>query len=247
MIKEKTHDNLFRAAVTQGIEKGKDGIARDEKHSKGIGVIRGFAVIRKGLVSDSRGWEIDDMTLDQVVKLGNKASIGLKSRFGHPNMSNTALGTFLGRSKNFRKDGDIARADLYFDKTAYDTPDGDLASYVLDLAESDPSAFGTSIVFDYDLENRINKDGTPKKDPKTKADLPPLFRIKKLFAVDTVDSPAATDGMLSNSFFSESVKLSAEATRVLDKLIGSPDAVERIMSFLEKYKDNQENKALREV
>ena len=238
MKKEKTHENLFRAAVAQGIENGKDGIARDEKHSKGVGVIRGFAVIRKGLVKDMRGWEIDDTTLEQVMDLGNKASIGLKSRFGHPNMSNTALGTFLGRAQKFRKDGDIVRADLYLDKTAYKTPDGDLASYVLDLAESDPDAYGTSIVFDYNLEYRVEKDGTPKKDPKTKETLPPLSRVKKLFAVDTVDSPAATDGMLSDSFFSESVKLSAEATSALDKLLGSPDAIDRVMSFLERYRVN---------
>ena len=72
-------------------------------------VISGFAVVTKGVTKDARG-EFDDAALDRIVELGNKSRIGIKSRFGHPNMSSTALGTFLGRVKNFRRDGDIVRA-----------------------------------------------------------------------------------------------------------------------------------------
>ena len=132
-----------RLETAFGIKEGKSGIDRDYEDDKYKGVIRGFAVMTQGNVKDMRGWEIDETTLSQIVEVGNKVQLGLKSRFGHPNMSSTALGTFTGRAKNFRKDGDIARADLFISKTAYETPDGDIASYVLDLAEKDSDAFGT--------------------------------------------------------------------------------------------------------
>lgn len=228
---------LFRNYSDFGIKQCAMGVFRDKEHDKGVGVIEGFAVMRKGFVKDCRAWEIDDVTLDKVVEEGNRLKLGAKDRFGHPGMSSQALGTFIGRAKQFRRDGDIVRADLYIDKTAYNTPQGDLGTYVLDLAENDPEAFGSSIVFDYALEYRLEKDGTKQKDPKTKKDLPPLLRIKKLFAVDTVDDPAATDGMFSR--YTDSVKLSAEATAVLDKLLTSPDAEESIVGFLNRYFANR--------
>ena len=151
---------LRRLEVVRGIKNGTGGIDRAYEDSKYRGVIRGVAVMTKGLVKDSRGWEIDDMTLSQVVDAGNKhVNLGVKARFGHPNMSSSALGTFLGRVKNFYMDGDIARADLFLSKTAYQTPEGDLAGYVLNLAEEDPAAFGTSAVIgDFDLEKRTEQD-----------------------------------------------------------------------------------------
>ncbi|MBI5050533.1 MAG: hypothetical protein HZC11_06640 [Nitrospirae bacterium] len=221
------HKNTFRADVARGIRDGKGGI------DKKTGIIYGFAVITKG-EARGHGLEIDETTLDQAVELGAKSSIGLKSRFGHPNMSNSAVGTFLGRAKNFRKEIGVVRADLYFDKTAYNTPNGDLAGYVLDLAESDPDAFGSSIVFDGEPEYRLNEDGTRKKDPATGKDLLPLARITKLWAVDVVDDPAANNGMFG-AFFSETVKPSAEMTVFLDKFLSNPEAVEKTIAFLERY------------
>lgn len=220
------HKNTFRADVARGILEGKGGIDKE------TGIISGFAVITKG-EARGHGLEIDETTLDQAVQLGSKSSIGLKSRFGHPNMSNSAVGTFLGRAKNFRRDNGVVRADLHFDKTAYNTPNGDLASYVLDLAQSDPAAFGSSIVFDGEPEYRLNEDGTRKKDAAGK-DLLPLARLTKLWAVDVVDDPAANNGMFG-AFFSETVKPSAEMTVFLDKFLSNPEAVEKTISFLERY------------
>ncbi len=222
-----------RLETAFGIKEGKSGIDRAYEDDKYKGVIRGFAVMTQGNVKDMRGWEIDETTLSQIVEAGNKVQLGLKSRFGHPNMSSTALGTFTGRAKNFRKDGDIARADLFISKTAYETPDGDIASYVLDLAEKDPDAFGTSVVLgDFDLEyadKEKNKDGK---------DLPPKLRVNFLMAVDVVDDPAANDGMF-NKHFNSSVELSAKATEFMNKLLDNPDALEYVVSFLERYRVNR--------
>lgn len=230
---------FLRSNVAQGIEGGAKGVDPVIKHEKGKGAIFGYAVITKGKLNeqDVRDWEMDDISLTQIVELGNKNNIGIKSRFGHPNMSGEALGTFLGRAKNFRKDGDAVRADLYFDETAYKTPNGDLATYILDLAASDPDSFGTSIVFSADFEVRLEKDGTRKKDEKGK-ELPKLVRFKKLYGSDVVDDPAATKGLF-NKFFNESVELSAKATEFLDKLLCNPDALERVISFLERYRENR--------
>lgn len=222
-----------RLETAFGIKEGKSGIDRAYEDDKYKGVIRGFAVMTQGNVKDMRGWEIDETTLSQIVEAGNKSQLGLKSRFGHPNMSSTALGTFTGRARNFRKDGDIARADLFISKTAYETPDGDIASYVLDLAEKDPEAFGTSVVLgEFDLEyadKEKNKDGK---------DLPPKLRVSSLMAVDVVDDPAANDGMF-NKHFNASVELSAKATEFMNKLLDNPDALEYVISFLERYSVNR--------
>ncbi len=215
--------DLFRADV---VRSGNVNIDRDSA------VINGFAVVTKGVTKDSRG-EFDDISLNSVVELGNKVKTGVKSRFGHPNMSSTALGTFLGRVRNFRRDGDIVRADLHIDKTAFETPDGDLAGYVLNLAESDPEMFGASMVIYWDEEKREGLDANGNE-------LPPFIRVTNLFSVDVVDDPAANNGLFGMPFFSESVRPSAEMTAFLDKFLNNPDAVEKTIGFLNRYRLNKE-------
>lgn len=222
-------ESRFRADVARGLEDA-SGVDRNSD------LIRGYAVISKGMAR-GHGMEIDDKTLDQVVALGNsRKRLGIKSRFGHPSMSSDALGTFLGRSKNFRRDGDVVRADLHLDPTSHDTPSGDLGRYVIDLAESDPQAFGSSIVFKGEAEKRLEKDGTAQKGKDGK-DLPPLARVKELHASDIVDSPAANArGMFATEFFTADCQLSAAASEFLDTFLQKPDAVERVISFLTRYK-----------
>jgi len=225
---------LFRADIVRG---GDVRVIRERE------VISGFAVVTKGVTHDERG-EFDDSALDSIVELGNRSNLGIKSRFGHPNMSSTALGTFLGRTKNFRRDGDIVRADLHIDPTAHETPDGDLAKYVMDLAQSDPASFGSSMVIYWDEEYRKDDKGEVLTDGEGNS-LPPLIRAKKLFAVDVVDEPAANNGFFQ--FINESVKPSVEMTGFLDRFLETPDAVERTIRFLEKYNFNKTKNKLKEV
>jgi hypothetical protein len=138
----------------------------------------------------------------------------------------------LGRAKQFRRDGDIVRADLHIDSTAHETPDGDLAGYVMNLAESDPDAFGSSMVVHWDEEFREEKT-------KDGEDLPPFIRVKKLMSVDVVDDPAANNGLFGIPFFSESVRPSAEMTSFLDRFLSQPESVEKVISFLERYGSNK--------
>lgn len=214
---------MLRAGVSRGIERGTSGVDREN------GVINGFSVITKG---EARGHNmlIDDTTLDQVVEHGNRSHVGLKSRFGHPNMSSDALGTFLGRATNFRRDGDQVRADLKMDESAYKTPNGDLAGYVLGLGETDPAAFATSIVFSGKREPQEGDD----------EDAMPLARVEKLYAVDVVDEGAANSGMFGSQFFTGSVELSAAGTKALNALLDQPEAVDKILAFLERFSARRE-------
>lgn len=197
----------FRADVCRGIElkEGKPSVDREQ------GIITGYAVITKGPAL-GHNMSIDDTTLNQVVELGNKASLGIKSRFDHPSASNTSMGTFLGRTKNFRRVGDRVLGDLHLSESAKEAPQGDLYSYVLGLAERDPQAFGASIVFEGKSEFLLNEDGSKQTDAQGKP-LPALARVEALLASDVVDEPAANPGGLFAKENSLASKVSAFLNR----------------------------------
>jgi len=137
----------------------------DRQHS----VIEGALVVSEG-EAKGHGVNLDSEFVDTVIRMGNATgSNGIKARFGHPNMCSSAIGTFLGRWKNFRPDTVIrndgsraaaARADLYVSNSASKTPKGDLKEYVLDLADNEADMFGTSIVFTPGKHYRRHKNGT---------------------------------------------------------------------------------------
>jgi hypothetical protein len=227
----KANKQRFRSGVSYGIEDAADGVDR-EQH-----VIRGMSIVSVG-EAYGHDMEIDETFLDQTVELGNSIQKGVKARFGHPNMSSTALGTFLGRVHNFRRDDGRVRADLLIDDTAFRSPThGDIGTYVMDLAENDPDAFGASIVFDGEDEYRLNDDGTLKKDEDGRP-LLPLARMSFLYGADVVDDPATGDGM-----FSKTVQLSATATEQLNEFLDDPNAVRMGVAFLKRYAANSKLKA----
>lgn len=197
----------FRADVSRGIElkEGKPAVDRD------AGVIYGYSVITKGPAL-GHNMDVDDTTLGQVIELGNASRMGIKSRFDHPNASNTSMGTFLGRTKNFRKMGDRVIGDLYLSDSAKEAPQGDLYTYVMGLAERDPQAFGASIVFEGKSEYPLDADGTRKKDANGNP-LPALARVDRLLASDVVDEPAANAGGL----FSTEQSLAGKMTAFLNR------------------------------
>jgi hypothetical protein len=221
--------NVFRSHVTYGLDTSTD--SRVDRES---GLIRGISVISIG-EAQGHDMDIDDETLNQVVSLGNSAKKGIKCRFGHPNMSQTALGTFLGCMTNFKRDGDRVRADLKIADSAHNTPNGDLGKYILDLAEQDPDKFGASIAFRGKAIQIKDEDGNVKKDEDGN-ELRPRARVEFLYSVDTVDEPATGDG-----FFSRSVKLSAEVTDQLNKFLDEPGCIDNGVSFLKRYVANGGN------
>lgn len=166
--------------------------------------IRGVILAEEGPFKTPGRGEFDKQEIGNVVKLGRAESAGLKVRFTHPDLSSNGLGKYLGRAGNVRQDTisrdgkpvAIARGDLTFSDSAYATPNGNLAQYVMDLTKDDDNALGMSLVIgDLAEEFRREKNGTLTKG-KDGEPLPPLWRVGSLRGVDVVDSGDATNSML---------------------------------------------------
>lgn len=207
-------------------------------------VIHGYVLAQEGpFKSEGRG-EFDRDALRKIVDLTNGVTKGLRSRFTHPGLSSDGLGKFLGRAKGAWLDtsGPVwrARADLHISPSSHDTPSGDLGGYVLKLAHEDPDALSSSVVIEADEEYRLNKDGTRVKGPDGEP-LPPLWRPKKLWATDVVDTGDAVDGLLSAQHLSTGDlpdAIQRQAWAMLDRLFAgqSEETVRaRVGEFLSRY------------
>lgn len=233
-----------RTVLARGIESGITGVDR------GRGIIHGYSVITAGEV---RGWDLwaDEDFIDQVVAAGNAVAGGIKSRFTHPGLSSDGLGTFLGRSVNFRREDGRVRADLHLADSAQTSPKGDLRTYVLDLAAEDPDAFGASIVYRRDLDAEqafrdahADEKGTFQSPDPGNVDGLPHTRLARLAAVDAVDTPAANAGLFGEP---ETGALAEAGDRFLDwalgvsqtppteALIGTGVSSDRARQYLQRY------------
>jgi hypothetical protein len=203
------------------------------------GAIFGVSVNTVGEAKGHGVW-LDQSFVEDVARLGNELKQGLKARFGHPNMCSTALGTFLGRFKNFRVEGEQCIADLYLSNEAKETPHGNLYEYVLGMAENEADMFGTSIVFSVGEQYQLNDDAERVVDPMLWDEGRKTFvTCEKLYACDVVDDPAANPDGLFSSF--NKMSLAAQVTEFLDthpeifKMIDEqPEALEE---FKSRYKD----------
>jgi hypothetical protein len=185
---------------------------------------------------------LDRQFCEDVAAAGNATGdVGLKVRYGHPAMCSDAIGTELGRAKNFRVvdlnrtvDGETVKAagvvaDVYLLKSAHAAPQGDIAKHVLETAKEDPGQFGQSIVFTYADWKVKDADGSDHSyieececDDETKrksfddwfgqsADGKVYAVLGKLHGSDFTDTPAATDGVFSTGTLAE------EADQMLDE------------------------------
>lgn len=170
-------------------------------------IVKGYVVALAGpFKSEGRG-EFDEASLAKIVELWPQQ--GLKSRWTHPTESSDGLGKYLGRAKDpylskatVQRDGKpvevpAVRADLHLSKSAgQGNPNGDLAEYVLGLAEEDADALSSSLVLSKDEEYRLSKDGS-RLTSESGDPLLPLWRPRRLYATDVVDEGDAVDGILS--------------------------------------------------
>lgn len=198
----------------------------DRRHN----VLLGYVVAMKGDFKSSGRGTFNVDSLERIVMLGNKWSQGLKSRFSHPTECSDGLGSFLGRSKNFRLapvrryDGIPemgVRADLHFDRTALKEPPRNggrpLGLYVMDLAESDPDALSSSLVLRVHRIEQVDEKGKKKVDENGDP-LPPLWLPRQLSASDVVDTGDAVDGILSGG----SMLAGADPFTMLASLLDAP-------------------------
>lgn len=202
-------------------------------------VLLGYVIAQEGPFKTPGRGEFDVDSLQSVVDLAKQKPQGLKSRFTHPDLSNDGLGKFLGRARDVRMshtvnaDGETVKAvrgNLYFADSASNTPSGDLAGYVMDLATEDPDALSSSLVLQADEVYRLDNKGKPARDVEGEL-LPPIWRPTALHASDIVDTGEAVDGLLGR-------QLSAD---------GLPDEVVRQAAALLKQQFSGRDRAFVEA
>ncbi len=164
------------------------------------GVIYGYNVAQLGPFKDLRG-EFDAKSLTMIADQINAMPKGIKMRFGHPTLSSDGIGKFLGRGREARVEGASVKANAYLDKTSLQPQPGGgtpLGGYVMDLAESDPEAFGSSLVIEPQQVLRRDSAGRPMVGDDGEP-LPPLWYPKRLHASDVLDDgDAVHTGFLSS-------------------------------------------------
>lgn len=208
------------------------------KLDKEAGILFGAQVAMMG-EAKGHGMELDEVTLDQIVALGNKVPSGVKARFGHPNECTPALGTFLGVRKNFRRDGRYVRADLHMSEAARK----EYAEHVLAMAELHPEKIGNSVVVSGIREFRRDADGRRLRDEQGK-ELLPVLRVTDLHAVDVVDEPAAGDGMFAASV--EGVQFHPRTIVEIRNALDKPGFLERLKAVVigrARFEDDITNEA----
>jgi uncharacterized coiled-coil protein SlyX len=208
------------------------------------------------LEGEAKGHDVwlDREFCEAVAAAGNATGdVGLKVRYGHPAMCSDALGTELGRAKNFRVvdverdiDGEKVTAagvvaDIHILKAAHSAPQGDIAAHVLAVAAEDPSQFGQSIVFTYADLKSFDADGNEirrsefdsSRDFEEKRGENKVFAVLgKLLGTDFTDTPAATDGIFSaNSLAEEATELLDEHPQIRESILNSP---KNVVEFLKR-------------
>jgi hypothetical protein len=122
---------------------------------------------------------------------------------------------------------------MHLQEAAFNTPEGDLGSYVLSLAEDTPEDFGLSIVFDHDFETAEEltlanttrgKFVSPDENNKNNYE---HARLSKLYACDVVDSPAANPSGL----FKRGQEAAIEADNLLSYALGLSSSKPACLSF----------------
>jgi len=161
------------------------------------GLIKNVAVCTIG---EAKGHNviIDSQFINDVVSMGNSKTKGVKARFGHPEAFASSIGKYIGKVKEFWRDGNVARGNLYLAASAKKSPQGNLWDYVLELAKNDGDSCGMSICFDVAGIEEM-EDGAH-------------VRIEDLTGCDLVDEPAANDALFEakTESHTQTIELQAE-------------------------------------
>lgn len=187
---------------------------------------------------------LDREFCEAVAAQGNATGdVGLKVRYGHPAMCSDAIGTELARAKNFRV-VDVEReidgqkvtcagvvADVHMLEAAHSAPQGDIVKHVMEMAATDPSQFGQSIVFTY--ADWVVKDADGVRHSYNEEVVKPYDEWRKENPDASREDCAAKGDELCGAWFAKSADEKVYA--VLGKLHGtdftdSPAATDGIFS-----------------
>lgn len=211
-------------------------------------VIKNCSIVTVGEAL-GHGVFLDESFVQECYEQASELKMGLKARFGHPGMCNEALGTYLGRFKNFSisKDGKQLYGDMHLSKSAENTPHGNIAGYVKQLAQDDPESFGTSIVFQIGSYYRKDENGDEvdvdmygetEEYPEYNGDPDALseelyVRCDKLMGCDFVDEPAANpSGLFSAASIAGEIEYFFSQHPEVKELLSTN---ENVVDIIEKY------------
>lgn len=242
-------------AVSQWLKAGLKGAFAGVGVDREKNAVMGYVVAQTGPFRepDPRG-QFNTDSLGKIVALMAAKPNGTKVRFGHPSLSDDAIGSYLGRALKPRldrvrvmRDGrevtlQAVRADLYLsDSAGPGNPRGDLREYVLGLAEEDPSALASSLVLQVDEQLCLDAKGKPVEDEQGNP-LPPLWMPTVIHASDLTDEGAATDGLLSAGIDVDRLPdaLQRRGAELLDRMFAGADRAvieARCSAWLGRYLD----------
>jgi hypothetical protein len=199
------------------------------------GILKNTCVANFG--DNKNGSYFDELFLNDLVKLGNEAEGGIKSRFGHPNMCATSFGSYIGRYRNFQLKNGNVYADLHLDNTTksleVEGKGMKMFDYILTMAETNPDMFGNSIHI-FSEEYQIEVKGETKY----------AHKLEKFKAVDLVDDPAATDALFNTNPNDLGVVITNfldENPKVFEMISTKPEIV---MDFFQRYDNYSTRKSL---
>lgn len=225
-----------------GLFRTETATAQPQRVDRKASVIYGCSLMQVGNLPecDERNWTVTPETILQAFAFGSRGNNGLKARFTHPNMSADGMGSYLGRWKTFRIDGETLRADLHIAPAAFTSPQGDLGTYVMDMAESESDMFGVSLSTDLDMADleRFELQQELSGDCST----PWPMKLTNVRAGDVVDEPAATRGGMFDLLTPDNRNLPAQATALLQTYFGDAEPAvvrSRIDGFLDRYFSNK--------
>ena len=182
-------------------------------------VIRGVVAMQVGEAQGHGIWA-DLQTLHAMANLGNQKARGVAGRWGHPSMSENAMGKRVQTAKNFYVEGDKLRHDAHLFKPASLSPslDKDPIEYLLAVATDHPEDIGESVVVSTALvwtlmdgrEIPNDQEGCPadvvwENGRPVNASTPlPVIRPQKFHFVDFVSEGALTpNGLFSSAIETE--------------------------------------------
>jgi hypothetical protein len=173
-----------------------------------------------------------------MAELGNSnKNGGVRMRFGHPGISENAMGKKIGRGVNFRVQGDKLLHDVQLFDPARRSPvfEMDVVNYIFDMAEQEPEEIAESVVImadevwtlddgreinaedNSDWDEDITRDGSGR--PVNATTPYPVIRPLEFYYADFVSEGALThDGLFSSKFSLDTSKYAAQIFDVLDDL-----------------------------
>ena len=214
-------------------------------------IIYGAVLAQEGEFKDKRG-RFRKSDLMEIQRLANEKGGGLKSRLGHPTLSDDGVAKHLGRFKNARRDDivkkvdgqeliiRVVRADLHLADSAFlKHGEWSMGDYVMQRAHEDSASISSSLVLERKEEHELDIKGKPKRDSDG-TPLPAYWLPTALHASDIVDTGDAVDGLLGLSADGLPDAVVRQATELLTKQF--PDASRevlqaRCLKWLERYLD----------